>query len=61
MSKKKFRAKQIAEASEYVESMRKQTPPGNEVIIDSLNELKEKLSEMLLKAVLQESKRTKKH
>jgi hypothetical protein len=61
MSNKKFRSKEIAEASEYVESMRKQAPPGNEVIVDSLDELKGKLSEMLLKAVLEESKRAKKH
>jgi hypothetical protein len=61
MAKGKYNAKKIAEALEYVGSMKKQAPPGNEVILDSLDEVKGKLNEMLLKAVLQEPKRTKKH
>ena len=47
----------IAEALAFFESMRKQAPAGNEVIIEILDEQEKKLHEELLKAVLQRSKK----
>lgn len=47
----------IAEALSFFESMRKQAPAGNEVIIEILDEQEKKLHEELLKAVLQRSKK----
>ena len=47
----------IADALAFFESMRKQAPAGNEVIIEILDEQEKKLHEELLKAVLQRSKK----
>ncbi len=47
----------LAEALSFFESMRRQAPAGNEIIIRILDEQEKKLHEDLLKAVLQRSQK----
>ena len=60
MVERKTNIKEIAEALDYFESVRKQIPDGNQIVLGILDEVEERLNKDLKKAVLQKFKKSKK-